>query len=76
MRQLVPEHDCLERVHASGEAGSDVPVLLGLAVLTKSAHPVGELQIVRDERACVAHGAEILCGVEAERRGVAFRAGA
>ena len=76
VRQLVAEHDRLQGVHAGGEAGGHVPVLLGLAVLAKRAHAVGELEVVGDERARVAHRAEILRGVEAERRGVAPGAGA
>jgi hypothetical protein len=73
-RELRREHHSLERVEPRGEAFEVVPVLRALSVLPERAHILGQLGVVRHERAGIAHGTEVLRRVEAERRRPSSRA--
>ena len=53
-----------------------VAVLPALAVLTQRPHARGELGVVGRQRTRVAHGAEVLAGIEAEGRRRPAAAGA
>ena len=66
--QLVEKDGCLDRVEARGEAFEVVAVLGALAVLAQRDHLIREVLVVRDERAGVAHRAQVLAGIEAEGR--------
>src|SRR5438067_4724070 len=65
-RELVREHDRLDRVEPRGEADHLVVVLRALPVLAQRLHACDEIVIVGDQRAGVAECAEILAGIEAE----------
>src|SRR6185369_1917566 len=66
--KLAAEHERLERVQSGGIPRPKRAVLLHLAVLTESAREIGNRGVVGDERPCVTDGAEVLRGIEAERR--------
>ena len=70
------QHERLDRVEACRPALAGVDVLRRLAVLAQGANGRRDRLVVRDERACVAGGAEVLGRVEAERRKRSRRTGA
>ncbi len=65
-RQLVREHDRLDRVEPRREADQLVVVLRALAVLAERLDARHDLLVVGDERSRVAEGAEVLARIEAE----------
>jgi hypothetical protein len=69
VRKLQTERNRLDRVQPCRVADHPMHVLLGLPVLAERPDRRVDRGIVRDERAGVAERAEILAGVEAERRG-------
>src|SRR6185312_12511059 len=74
--ELVRQNQRLDRVEPRGVADALVQVALALPVLAQAARAGGDGRVVRDERSCVAHRAEVLARVEAERRCAADGAGA
>ena len=76
LRQLVREHDCLDRVEPRRPAFARMDVLGRLAVLAQRTHAGGDLTVTGHERSGVAGCPEVLAGVEAERRCGARGAGA
>ena len=74
MRQLHAQDGGLQWVEPAVVALHFVHVLHARAVVAQHAEAVGQLRVVGGHGAAVAHGAQVLAGVEAPGHGVAMRA--
>ena len=74
MRQLDPEHRCLNRVEPEVAADALVKVARLGAVVPEQANLVRELLVVRRDEPAIAEPAEVLAGEEREAADMADRA--
>src|SRR5205809_798845 len=64
--ELHAQHRALHRVHAVVEADFIVVIALPLAVIAQAAEAVGDGVVVRDHRAGLAVGPQVLAGIKAK----------